>query len=183
MQTLFNGSLQGKRVQRVHTPAPIVTLLKELWGRIECDPCSSPDPDNLVDAKIRIMPPENGCKYATKVPTGEVDERGRFIYVDAPPGLDRWPLNTYVNPEFSDLEPWFRQFAESWEVAILAPARAHRKWFREHLRKAVIADLNPVKFVGHTQAFPSPLVLAYRGDHFRTFRHLVDSYGIGEARP
>ena len=77
---LFDGSKAGKRVQRVYTP-PVIAhdLLGAVWPEgVACDPCSGPD--SLVEARIRIMPPMNGCRYATKIPTGEYDDDGKVVY-------------------------------------------------------------------------------------------------------
>lgn len=178
---LFDGSKHGKRVQRVYTGPEIVEVLHELWPEgLLCDPCSGPD--SLVDAVIRIMPPANGCRYVTEIPTGEVDSEGRLVYTTAPPGLPLWPPRTYANPEFAKLEPWLRQFAESNEVAILCPARSHRKWWRAAMRDAHVAELNPIKFVGHAQTFPAPLVLAYRGERRAVFKDAIERRGLGEVR-
>lgn len=185
---LFDGSKSGRRVQRVYTPPVIaVDILGALWPEgIMCDPCSGPD--SLVDAMIRVMPPANGCRYAIKIPRigpdGEpVMVRNMLVYDEAPPGLPVWPERTYLNPEFDALEPWLRQFSESHEAVVLAPVRSHRKWWRRYLLGADVerAWLDPLKFVGHAQTFPAPLVLAYRGERRHVYREAIKRAGIGEV--
>lgn len=186
---LFDGSKSGKRIQRVYTPPEIVGILHGLWPEgIMCDPCSGPE--SLVDAMIRIMPPANGCRYMTKIPLlgddGEpvADEEGDLVYIPAPPGCPLWPQRTYLNPEFAILEPWLRQFSESTEVVGLFPVRPQRAWWREFILTDAVACawLDPIKFVGHKQTFPAPLVLAYRGDRRHVYTELVERSGIGEVR-
>lgn len=191
---LFDGSKQGTRTQRVYTPREVVSVLDELWPEgVFCDPTAGPD--QLVDAMIKIMPPANGCRYVDEIPLigedGEAvwapDAKGKLklVYIPAPPGCPVWPERTYGNPEFGDLKPWIRQFAESWECVFLFPVRTNRTWWRRAILGPDVcrAWLDPIKFVGHDQAFPAPLVLAYRGDRRDTYKAAVERAGIGECIP
>jgi hypothetical protein len=179
---------RGKRAQRVYTPPVVVDVMLRVWPEgVLCDPCSGPD--SIVPAAIRIMPPQNGCRYARKIPQlgedGEpmVDDEGEMLYVPAPPGLPFWPPRTFVNPEFSDLAAWLRQFAESDETIVLAPSRSNRAWWRSAMRSAAaVAELAPLAFVGHKNKFPAPLVLAYRGSRRDRFCDAIVATKIGDVR-
>lgn len=186
---LFDGSKAGKRTQRVYTPPVVVSILDELWPEgILADVTAGPD--QIIDAMIRIMPPANGCRYVTKIPT--LDENGehvrdakdKLVYEPAAPGLALWPERTYGNPEFDELEPWIRQFSESWEVVFMLPVRPQRKWWRAGILTPEVSKawLDPLKFIGHEQCFPAPLVLAYRGDRRHVYERAVARSGIGEVR-
>ncbi len=184
---LMDAKRRGKRGQRVYTPQCVVDVLLATWPEgVMCDPCSGPA--SIVPAAIRIMPPQNGCRYVTKIPTldadGEplADAEGDLVYQKAPPGLVSWPRRTYINPEFSDLAAWLRQFAESDDVIALAPVRCHRRWWRAAMRGATVAELDPIAFVGHTHKFPAPLALAYRGPRTDAFHAAIATSKIGEIR-
>lgn len=189
VRRLMSADRRGKRPQRVYTPRVIaIDVLGHVWPEgVLCDPCSGPD--SLVRAAIRIMPPQNGCRYALKIPAldehGEpaTNADGEMLYVDAPPGLPIWPPRTYVNPEFNDLAAWLRQFSESEEAIILAPARSNRRWWRAAMRSAAaVAEREPLAFVGHKSKFPAALVLAYRGSRRERFVEAIAATKIGEIR-
>jgi hypothetical protein len=141
LESLHNGSLAGKREQTVLTPQPIVDALVLLWGRICCD-VSGPPGDSLLNAEHVIRPPADGLAYI-------------------------WPDRSYCNPEYKHLAPWLlhEHIAPDARVAWLVPVRPHRKWWRQWARERVdeIIYLDPLAFVGHTQAFPAPLCVGYRG--------------------
>jgi hypothetical protein len=138
VDSLYNGSLTGKREQRTHTPPGILAAVADLWPEgIALDPAGSPE--GLVRAARIVIPPENGLAI-------------------------EWPERTYINPPFDDLKPWLTKFAASFEVLMLAPVRTHRKWFRVAMDACTdLVFLNPVAFVGFAQVFPAPLCLLYRG--------------------
>jgi hypothetical protein len=188
VRRLMSADRRGKRPQRVYTPLVVVDVMLRTWPEgVLCDPCSGPD--SIVPAAIRIMPPQNGCRYARKIPQlddlGEpvADDEGKLLYVDAPPGLPHWPPRTYINPEWLDLAAWLRQFGESDEVIVLCPARSNRAWWRSAMRSAAaVAELAPLAFVGHKSKFPAPLVLAYRGNRRDRFCEAIAATKIGEIR-
>ncbi|TXH14809.1 MAG: hypothetical protein E6R03_08490 [Hyphomicrobiaceae bacterium] len=104
-----------------------------------------------------------------------------------------WPDRTYCNPPFGNQGPEvlladFKDFCAKYaktqtEVALLSPARSHRKWWRKNVMMAstAVVYLNPLRFEGFPQTFPAPLVLAYRGPHAkvellaREFAHMGDT--------
>lgn len=104
-----------------------------------------------------------------------------------------WPDFTYCNPPFgnqgpevllADFKDFCVKFAKTTtEVALLCPARSHRKWWRKNVMMAsdAIVYLNPLRFEGFPQTFPAPLVLAYKGPRAkvailtREFAHLGDT--------
>lgn len=174
VDSLYGGERSGRRAQRIYTSQPIVDALLRLWPEgIDMDPCSGPG--SIVPARVRIQPPQNGCRYATKIPIlgmdGEpiTDAKGKFVYGPAPIGIPFWLERCYVNPEFGMLEPWLRQFSESRECVFLSPARTHRTWYMDAMAGATICALRPLCFHGYDQTFPAPLWLAYRGERRTEF--------------
>lgn len=78
--------------------------------------------------------------------------------------VDPWVDRTYCNPPFAELKRWLHTIqhwakAPDKRIAALAPARTHRKWYREAIGGITIVELNPLKFQGYDQAFPVPLHL------------------------
>lgn len=169
LESLFDGSLTGTRLQRIHTPPEILRAIALLWPEgIALDPSGSPD--GLVVAERIVIPPDNG------------------LVID-------WPERTYSNPPYDDLERWLRKYGRAWECVVLVPKRTHRKWFRAAERvSSQVVDLDPVTFwaSGHRHgqltpypcAFPAPLTLLYRGNHdlqsIAEACGLVDNYDGGD---
>jgi hypothetical protein len=148
-------SLYGarERPQEIYTPEYLLAPLRKLWGTIELDPCSGPD--SIVGAR-------------------EAWTEG---------GLDRrWRDRTYVNPPFKYLKEWLGlalvEGTLGSRVALLAPARGHRKWFRAaaHVASTVV-DLDPVKFVGYPSTFPAPLCLLYWGKDWEALERAYEDLG------
>ena len=139
LRGLHDGSRTGEREQTVLTPTLVLDPLRSVWGRIAFDPCAPPG-KSLVDAEHEARLPLNGLAF-------------------------RWIDRTYCNPPFVDLAPWLAPQIESGaRVAWLVPVRPHRRWWRTWARTLdTIVFLNPFAFVGHTQTFPAPLCVGYRG--------------------
>lgn len=153
----------GERPQEIYTPSELVEPLREVWGTIELDPCWGPG--SIVNATRTCYVPPRISLSSTGAP--------KITFQAAPDELDGlttpWCDYTFVNPPFKYLEQWLRKAEHEalyfgHEIAVLCPARAHRKWFRRLTRSAdAVIDLDPVKFVGYRSAFPVPLVLIYWG--------------------
>lgn len=182
LQSLADGSRTGKREQRVYTPQCIVDLLLALWPEgIACDPCSGPE--SLVPAQVRVEPPFNGCRYATRIRVDDPSTKRGYRYDPIGPlVLKSWPRRTYINPPFGDLVPWIRQFLDddTREALLLVPVRTHRKWWRPLLRRHVLW-LDPLEFVGYEAGFPVPLALVYRGLNVTHWYEVAKSSGLGEV--
>lgn len=130
----------GERPQEILTPMSVLAPLLAEWGSIELDPCACDA--SIVPAAMRYYGPPR-------------DAGGLVL-----PWLDR----TYCNPPFKDLKAWLARAREEsmrgLRIAVLAPVRTHRAWFRNALDSATrVQWLDPVKFVGYDQAFPAPLCL------------------------
>lgn len=183
ISTLTGGTVgEGDRLQRIYTPSSIaVGVLGELWPEgVLCDPCSGPD--SLVPALIRLMPPQNGCRYdlRSRVIIRPAKPKEGITEISEPlnqPGLERWPPRTYLNPDFDQLKGWIAQFVESWECVMLTPVRPHRRWWRALLRHSSVCWLDPVKFAGYAASFPAPLALCYRGDRDAAWRSAASKVG------
>src|SRR5574342_339861 len=127
------------------------------FGGIAMDPCGHPD------APIQADDPVYGRTG------GQID------------GLEiPWPQRTYANPPFNELKAWLKKAAREAcrmqvsgytpDVMLLAPVRTHRVWFWDLGMVSSMAWLKPVKFHGHKQAFPAPLVMLYWGLRYSEFR-------------
>ncbi len=142
LQSLWNGSLTGKREQTVLTPYWLLDCLVCEWDGIACD--ATPDPDNRVPAKLHL----------------NLDEGYDGL-------LCAWFDATFANPEYVDLKAWLdkamREAACGFRIALLGPARGHRKWYRAAQRSARatggIVQFDPFAFKGHKDKFPAPLEL------------------------
>lgn len=150
----------GDRPQEILTPQPIVDALGRLWPEgIGLDPCAAPG--SLVLAYEYYYVPRRLTADGKEDYTPQPGDRdGRAL-----PWLDR----TYANPIFRDLEEWLgkAQFEarRGLEIAVLAPVRTHRKWYRAARRSATATVwLNAdVRFLGFAQSFPAPLSVLYWG--------------------
>lgn len=153
-------SLYGydERDQSVFTPVEILDAIRHVWPEgIAMDPCGHPD------APIQADDPVYGRTG------GQID------------GLEiPWPQRTYANPPFNELKAWLKKAAMEAcrmqasgyapDVMLLAPVRTHRVWFWDLGMVSSMAWLKPVKFHGHKQAFPAPLVMLYWGLRYSEFR-------------
>lgn len=144
---LFGFDGGREREQRIYTPPEIVEAVRvALCGPIALDPCWGPDAVTCPDRCA--CPDEPGADY--------------------PDGLSiPWPDRTFANPPYDTLKEWMNKAAvesaadPSKRIVMLIPARPHRSWWRgvAFTRATSIVWLDPVKFHGYDQAFPSPLVL------------------------
>lgn len=159
LNSFFDGTMTGKREQRIYTPQSIVDALLEVWPHVAMDPCSGPD--SLVPAHARIEPPENGLAI-------------------------RWPRYTYVNPPYDKLYPWLEHGDRDVETIWLIPVRPHRRWWRDfifHLdpqKRPMVCWMDPLKFHGYDATFPAPLCVAYTGVHHEKFRRAFARFGFVE---
>jgi hypothetical protein len=130
--SLSDPTKTGKREQEILTPQWLLSNLRREWGKIVLDPCSPKEPNV-------------GADYAYSVC-----------------GLDwGWPDRTYCNPPYDKLKLWLAWALAQGDarIAILAPARTSRKWYRLALDGRWVVELDPVKFQGYDGTFPAPLHL------------------------
>lgn len=139
LQSLSDPALTGKREQEILTPDWLTVLLGEEWGNIAMDPCS--DASCSVPALIHyVWPRDNGLTLP-------------------------WYIRTYANPPYGALKDWLAKAVEESRsdlarIALLAPARTHRKWYRAALdTTTAVVELDPLKFKGYDSTFPAPLHL------------------------
>lgn len=97
-----------------------------------------------------------------------------------------WGSCSFVNPPFSDIEPWLkRSVAEFWagkSVVLLIPLRTNTRYWRTYLtplllaRKAWLRFLPPVTFCGYDRPLATPLVLVclLNGEALRRATDLPD---------
>lgn len=180
--------MQGIRNQRVLTPQCVVDGLRAFWPEgVAFDPCGAPgslvgaaastELDGLrVDWPHRTFAnPPYGASLAdprTEAPlfAREVELRAaaKAAEIERAKAEDRKPRS--VTPKWPEGLPVKKAGLWTWlehsverslgETIVLAPARSHRKWFREWKRRlAAVIELDPLKFHGHAKAFPAPLVL------------------------
>lgn len=91
----------------------------------------------------------------------------------------------WLNPPFAKIEPWvakaYMERLKGAKILVLVPASVDSNWFEDWVENKAteVRFLNPrLKFVGHTNAYPKPLMLiVYDGDadeeavtHFWQFR-------------
>lgn len=168
----------GDRPQEICTPKPIIDALLRVWPHIALDPCSHPE--SIVGALDTYYVPG-------RVVAHPKSGKPKLVFVaegDEVDGLKaEWTNYTFVNPPFSVLEPWLDKardegFAARKEVAVLAPTRGHRKWFRDAVASATsVIDLDPVAFLGHKSSFPAPLCMIYWGDSKALFEFSFEELG------
>jgi hypothetical protein len=132
---------KAEREQTVLTPPWVLDAAREaLGGEILMDPCAAPDPAaHFATVRNVVHPREDGL-------------------------VQPWIGGTYMNPPFADLQVWLEKaYTEAeygYPIVGLFPWRPHRRWFHAPLRGAEVVFLHyDVRFVGHTTAFPAPLVL------------------------
>lgn len=168
----------GERPQEIYTPACVIEALLRVWPHIALDPCSGPR--SIVGALDTFYVP------------GRVDGNGKLQFQaagDEQDGLSEpWVDYTYVNPPYSILKVWMdkarfegTRTGRNVEVAMLAPTRGHRTWFRDACASATsVIDLDPVKFVGFKSTFPAPLCMIYWGSTKSLFELAFEA--LGDAR-
>lgn len=165
----------GDRPQEIYTPQEIITAILKVWPCIALDPCTGP---------ASLIPANNTCyvkpRYVSTA-SGKVKTVFRADESEIDGLLVRWPDYTYVNPPFALLKDWLckaRHEGEDSEVMMLAPARGNRRWFRDVTATcSKICDLDPIKFVGFTSAFPQALVMLYWGENTSVFEYAFERLG------
>ncbi len=75
---------------------------------------------------------------------------------------------SFVNPPFSDLDPWAAQLATTrncpWWTLMLCPASVSSNWYIEHVRGKVVEYSIPrMKFIGADSTYPKDLILLAAG--------------------
>lgn len=137
----LDGFATGKRQERkqeILTPEPIADFAREVFGgEIAFDPCPAGDLSGFV--RPQAWSHGDGLK-------------------------DPWPNGTFCNPPYQDLKKWLVKAMAEAELGrssiVLCPSRSHRTWWRQARNEAdFVLELNPVRFVGYTTAFPVPMVL------------------------
>lgn len=85
--------------------------------------------------------------------------------------------NLWLNPPFSDIEPWARKCAETSandnrRILFLVPASVGSEWYRNWVEPyAYVLGLNPrLTFVGCEQGYPKDCILAVYGHGLTGFR-------------
>jgi hypothetical protein len=148
----FFGAREGgqDRDQDIFTPQPIIDAILQVWpDGIELDPAYN---------QAAIVP----CRYA-------YTERG-----ESQPWIDR----TYVNPPYRDILKWVDRFESGREYLLLGPNRTNRAPFVAMLGRASrVCFLRPLKFVGFSQAYPTPLVMVYFGTRVDAFDSAFAPFG------
>lgn len=79
----------------------------------------------------------------------------------------------WLNPPYGNITPWAAKCAETaadprflWRtLLLLVPASVDSNWYIEHVHsRAYVMPLSPrIKFVGHPQPYPRPLMLCTFG--------------------
>jgi hypothetical protein len=179
----------GERPQEIHTPRNILTAIRAMWPTIALDPCGSPE--DIVDADCRYYVSPSVVQVQNKQGKPCLDKAGRpktkVLYIPGTPGeVDGlsapWRDYTYCNPPFQLLQDWLDKAlcegCSGKETLMLAPARTHRRWFRDGARTcSSICELDPVTFEGFGQSFPAPLWMLYWGTLTNLFEFEFNALG------
>lgn len=155
LRSFFGARPGGQdRPQDINTPLFLVDAILELWPSIALDPCSNPT--SIVPAKMRLY------EYETI--------SGLHI---------KWPNYTYANPPYRETKLWLRKARQGAEHLILCPVRTNRRWWCQAASLASkICYLKPFAFLGHKQAFPTPLAMLYYGKEVAYFQSIFSNLGV-----
>ena len=165
-QGLTGAVFGGPRTQEVLTPHWILDEIRRSWGTIALDPCSALSASDV--AEECWTGPLTGGSDGLVLP---------------------WRDRTYANPPYDQLQDWLAcavSQAHVGRLAVLAPHRTHRSWYRAACSVSdAVVELPSVTFIGYRQPFPAPLALicygwvprpdGWRGGAVR--RYLPDSPG------
>lgn len=169
----------GERPQEIYTPQCIVDALHRVWPHIALDPCSGPG--SIVQALDTYHVP---MRYR-QTKSGKL----RPYYEASGDEVDGlvadWVDYTYANPPYRELQKWLKKAElegeRGLEIAMLAPTRGNRTWFRDACRRATsVIELDPLTFLGFKSAFPAPLCMLYWGASKSTFEFAFEA--LGDAR-
>jgi hypothetical protein len=162
----------GDRPQEIFTPLSLLAPLLSVWGSIELDPCGHPDSPVSRIAR-EVWTATDVRKTGAKRPVW--DGNGLIC---------TWRDKTYANPPFAELERWLAKACEEADgntnIAVLAPVRPHRRWWRACRAHLLPIYLNPVCFEGYEQAFPAPLCLFVAGRCQTAVALSYERAGLGE---
>lgn len=128
------------------TPVAVLDLVREVFrGRIDTDPCASPDPDDWFAEVNYAAPGQDGLEEA-------------------------WAGRVFVNPPFGDLDRWAAacrraHATRGCEVILLLPARTDTAYWHEEIvtANAVCFWRGRMRFVGAPANAPFPTALVYWG--------------------
>jgi len=103
------------------------------------------------------------CLYA------DLDAHFHFTFDPAPLGptfdglVVEWGTSNFINPPFSDIEPWVRRGAESTKQCVfLLPLRASSRYWRRYVwphADVIYFITGPVQFTGYAAPLPLPIVI------------------------
>jgi phage N-6-adenine-methyltransferase len=138
---------RGKSKQDFQTPKDFLYAIESRFGVIAIDLAARKD--NAVCEQF-ISPEQDSLKQdwaALRMLPGEV---------------------AFVNPPFSDLDPWAAQLETtrycSWWTLMLCPASVSSNWYIEHVRGKVVEFSMPrLKFIGADSTYPKDLILLAAG--------------------
>lgn len=196
-------AMPGTRDQVVLSPPEINTGLLRLWEEgVAYDPCGA-EPHAAGDLVVKaerstttrgLIDPWPHRTYGNppygkslldpeiELPLLREEERIR-AEAKAAGKSPKWPKGSGLPLKKAGLWDWLTmQLANSkGESVVLAPNRTNRRWMRAWRANVNgLVELDPLKFVGHPQAFPAPLVLGFVGPDERVpafhaaFSHLGD---------
>lgn len=143
-----------RSVQDVGTDPEFLPRVVERFGEITLDLAATAD--NFVGLRS-----DAGLEYSYCGPGAK--------YEDALAPQCSWITDglAWLNPPFGVIMPWAKKAAEQSEwgarIALLVPASVGANWFNLYVRPyAYILELTPrLTFVGHKNAYPKDLILAY----------------------
>lgn len=138
----------GKSEQNVATPWELIEAVKR-------------------DFCVRMV----AWDLAATAENSKADEPRYFLGPGSAFGEDalsgEWPFDgdCWLNPPFSDIEPWAKKCSEQkrrGRIFLLTPASTGADWFQRYVlnRAQVVAVAPRVTFEGHTSPYPKDLVIS-----------------------
>lgn len=147
---------RGRSEQVVGTPRVFLDAVEDRFGVITWDLAATAD--NRVNGR-------NGLGREDYFGPDHPSERYRDALAAD------WDMSgtLWCNPPFASIGPWATKCAEArtrcdWTL-LLVPASVDSEWFAEHVHgKGLVMPLRPrLKFVGHADPYPKPLMLVAYG--------------------
>ena len=165
-------AMPGVREQTILTPGLVMDALRAAWGPVRCDPCAAPPKPfdmECPDCKGKGEKKGKPCSWCSSFGVVRVEDQVRaataYRLTDGVDGLEQpWLDWSFVNGPWGDLRVWLDVTKPQDRAAWLVPMRCHRSWLMDWYDAVdhVIA-MPPMKFEGHRQAMPFPVVIGTVG--------------------
>lgn len=141
------------------TPVEIITVVQDMLGGIDVDPCSNNKEAPNVPARIHFTKDDNGLAQEWK---------GK-VYVNPPYGNE---IGKWVDKAIAE-----HNLGHAKEIVLLVAAMPDTQWFRQLDPYAICLLTGRLTFKGAPNPAPFPSAVVYIGSNYKKFKKIFSNFG------